>query len=202
MKKIIAKTISGIFNPLLIPTYGLLILFNSETFYSLLPYEAKKLIFLSIFLSTCIIPLAFIPLFYFQKVINNFEMKTTRERYLPFAVIGILYFIAYMMLGRMGVPNTINNLVLAAAFIIVVILLISIKWKISAHMAGIGGLFGALIVFTFNMNTDFIPYIIATIFVAGLLGSSRMILKLHNPGQIYTGFGTGVVVLITTYLLF
>jgi membrane-associated phospholipid phosphatase len=107
-----------------------------------------------------------------------------------------------MMLGRMGVPNTINNLVLAAAFIIVVILLISIKWKISAHMAGIGGLFGALIVFTFNMNTDFIPYIIATIFIAGLLGSSRMILKLHNPGQIYTGFGTGVVVLITTYLLF
>jgi len=202
MQKIIAKTISGIFNPLLIPTYGLIILFNSETFYSLLPYEAKKIIFLSVFLSTCLIPLAFIPLFYFQRVIHNFEMKTTKERYLPFAVIGILYFIAYMMLGRMGVPDIINNLILAAAFIIVVILAVSIRWKISAHMAGIGGLLGALIIFTFSLKVDFLPYIILTIFIAGILGSSRIILKLHNPEQIYTGFGTGLAVLIITYLLF
>ena len=202
MQRIIAKTISGIFNPLLIPTYGLIILFNSETFYSLLPYEAKKIIFLSVFLSTCLIPLAFIPLFYFQRVIHNFEMKTTKERYLPFAVIGILYFIAYMMLGRMGVPDIINNLILAAAFIIVVILAVSIRWKISAHMAGIGGLLGALIIFTFSLKVDFLPYIILTIFIAGILGSSRIILKLHNPEQIYAGFGTGIAVLIVTYLLF
>jgi len=129
-------------------------------------------------------------------------MKTTKERYLPFAVIGILYFIAYMMLGRMGVPDIINNLILAAAFIIVVILAVSIRWKISAHMAGIGGLLGALIIFTFSLKVDFLPYIILTIFIAGILGSSRIILKLHNPEQIYTGFGTGLAVLIITYLLF
>jgi hypothetical protein len=202
MQKTFAKVISGLFNPLLMPTYGILILFASNTYYSLLPYHAKKVIFIIVFITTCLLPLAFIPLFMYQNLIKSFNMQAIKERIVPFATIGILYLMGYFLLKQMEVPSTIANVMLAGALIILTALLITLKWKISAHMAGIGGLTGAILIFSFNLQTNLIIYLIGAIFVAGLLGTARLILKHHTPNQVYWGFGVGLAVFVLTFLFF
>jgi membrane-associated phospholipid phosphatase len=202
MQKTLAKIISGIFNPLLMPTYGVLILFGSDSYFSMLPYEAKKVVFIIIFISTCLLPLAFIPLFLYQNLIHNFEMKSTQERIVPFATIALLYALGYFLLLQMKVPDTIANVILGGAITIAITLLITLRWKISAHMAGVGALTGTLLVFSYTLKSDLTLFLVLTILAAGLVGTSRMILKFHTPAQIYTGFGLGVAVLILTFTFF
>jgi hypothetical protein len=202
MQKTIAKIISGIFNPLLMPTYGILILFSSDSYFAMLPFDAKKVVFLIVFISTCLLPLAFLPLFLYQRLIHNFEMKSNRERIIPFAAIGLLYLMGYFLLLQMKVPGTIANVVLGGAIAIFFTLLVTIKWKISAHMAGIGALIGALLVFSFTLQSDLILYLVLALFVSGLVGTSRMILKYHTPAQIYSGFVLGLAALVLTFLIF
>jgi len=201
IQKTTAKILSGIFNPLLMPTYSILILFQSDTYFSMLPFEAKKVVFIIVFISTCLLPLAFIPLFLYQNLIRNFEMESNRERIVPFATIGLLYGLGYFLLLQMKVPDTIAHVILGGAITIFITLFITIKWKISAHMAGIGALTGALLVFSFTLKSNLTIFLVAAILVAGLVGTSRMILKFHTPAQIYSGFGLGLAVLILTFTL-
>ncbi len=202
MTKLIAKIISIVFNPLLMPTYGLLILLNSDTYFAMLPFQAKKVIFIIVFITTCLLPLAFLPLFMYQNLLKSFEMETIKERIVPFATIGILYFIGYLIMYQMDIPSTLANILLAGTITIFIALLITLKWKISAHMAGIGALTGAILAFSYILETNFIIFLLGAIFIAGLLGTSRLILKHHTPTQIYAGFGLGLTVLVLTFVFF
>jgi membrane-associated phospholipid phosphatase len=202
MSKLLAKIISIIFNPLLMPTYGLLILLNSETYFSMLPFHAKKVIFIIVFITTCLLPLAFLPLFMYQNLLKDFEMPTIKERIIPFSTMTILYFMGYLILNQMDVPSTIGNVLLAGAITILIMLLITLRWKISAHMAGIGALTGAIIVFSYYLKTNLVIFLLGSIFIAGLLGTSRLILNHHTPTQIYSGFGLGLTVLVLTFVFF
>lgn len=202
MNKTLAKIVSIVFNPLIMPTYGLLILFSANTYFSLLPFEAKKAIFLTIFISTCLLPLAFIPLFMYQKLINNIDMEDKKERLIPYSVIAVLYFLSYFMMEQMGVPETILKVILAAGLLLVTIILITLKWKISTHMAGIGGLAATLITFSLILKANFLVFLIITLIAAGMLGTARITLKLHSPLQIYAGFSLGALMIALTFLVF
>ncbi len=201
MQKIIAKFISIVFNPLLMPTLGVLILLNSPTYFSLLPGDAKKIIMLTIIISTFLLPISFLPLFIYQNIIQTISMKNRKERIVPFAVIFIMYAISYYLLRNMGVPATINNVILGGASTILFLTLLTLRWKISAHMAGIGALTGVLCIFSFFLKANFLPYIMLSILIAGFIGTSRIILKAHTPSEIYTGYGLGVVMVIATFLI-
>ena len=72
-------------------------------------------------------------------------------------------------------------------------LIINIRWKISAHMIGIGGLTGALLCISILLEVYITPYLVYALLIAGLIGSSRLILKAHTPLQIYVGFAVGVI---------
>ena len=72
-----------------------------------------------------------------------------------------------------------------------ILFLLSFKWKISAHTLGIGGLTGALIAISFRLNVNLEYFIIATIIVSGIVGYSRLKLKTHEQYQIYIGWLTG-----------
>lgn len=194
MFKFLAKTFSILFHPLLLPTIGIIILFNSGSVLEYLPFQAKKIILLVVAVSTLILPLTFVPFFIFQKIIKNVQMENNRERIIPFFVTSALYIFCYYLLLRLGAPQTILKFMLAASTIVVILFLFSFKWKISAHMMGIGGLTGALIAISFRLGVNLEYFIIGTIFVSGLIGFSRLSLKTHTPCQIYTGWLVSVFV--------
>ena len=50
----IAQLLSLLFHPLLIPTYGFLLLMNSDFYFAMLSFEAKKLLLLIIFTQTTV----------------------------------------------------------------------------------------------------------------------------------------------------
>ncbi|MBI9054638.1 MAG: hypothetical protein JEY96_12520 [Bacteroidales bacterium] len=202
MNKTFPKILSILLHPLLFPSIGILILFNSGSILEFLPFEAKKIILLIVALSTIILPLTFVPFYIYQKIIKNVQMDHSKERLIPFFVTFVLYTFCYYLLMRLGAPQTIANFILVGAVSVLVLFGVSFKWKISAHMVGIGGLTGALIAISFILYVNLDYFIMATIGLSGLLGYSRLKLDKHEPYQIYLGWIIGIFISLFILLLF
>ena len=131
MEKQLAKWVSVIIHPLIMPTIGIVILLNSGIYVSVLPWEIKKLIYLMVFLGTFLIPICLIPFFLFQKIIGNIEMSKRKERIIPLLITSLFYFFTYFIFVKVQVYLLLQLFILGAAITIFVTLIITVKWKIS-----------------------------------------------------------------------
>lgn len=192
--KITAKVISYVFHPLIMPIIGLLIIFNTESYINYtVSQELKQAVLILVGTSTFIIPILISILLLNRKIINSLEMETQQERIIPYCFTIAFYVFTLYMLKQAPIPFFIFNFIIGATLSIIVAFIVNIKWKISAHMIGIGGLFGALLCVSILLEIYITPYLILSLLLAGLIGSSRLILKAHTPSQIYTGFGVGII---------
>jgi urea transporter len=90
--------------------------------------------------------------------------------------------------------NSVKLFIIGGAVSILLSTLINLKYKISAHMVGLGGLLGVLISVSYLIHFDMTPYYIITIVVAGIVAFARLFLNEHKPAQIYLGFFLGLIV--------
>ncbi|WP_430811539.1 MULTISPECIES: PAP2 family protein [unclassified Carboxylicivirga] len=191
---ILSKILSTLFHPMMIPTLGLFIIFNVGGHYAYLPVDHKRVVYLIVLLSTCILPLSLIPLFMLTGVIKSIYMKTRKERILPTTLTGIFYCLGYFFLSRINiVPSFINGFMLATIVTIAVALIITLFWKISMHMIGIGGLTGAILALAIRFGIDAWMIFSAVLLISGLLGSSRLYLNAHTTAQVHVGYLLGAV---------
>lgn len=205
MKDRIAKLISYLFHPLVLPVYAVLLMFFLPSWLSGYHYEYKKTITLIVFLLNLIIPTLILLILLNLRVIRSLTLYRRKERYIPYAVIAFFYTSAYIVMVHLplGIPTNISNFILIADIIIVVLMLLNFKFKISAHMAGIGGFFSFFYVFLlkevfsdtlftlFNIDFTVLFFIIFLVILSGIIASARLHLNDHNPLQIVTGFFVG-----------
>jgi membrane-associated phospholipid phosphatase len=69
-------------------------------------------------------------------------------------------------------------------------------------MVGMGGMTGLIVYLIIHMQVNLEFYLIIAILVAGLVGTSRLILKAHKPFEIYSGFIIGWIVVFSIMLIF
>ncbi len=184
------------------PTIGIFILFNSGSHLTLINFEVKKVIFLITFTSTCILPLLFLPFFIYRNLIKSLKMESSKERIYPLSVVIIFYFFAYYTIQVLPISDFISSFLLGSFIAVFILFLITLKWKISAHMTGIGGILGLLIGFSIRLNLDLQFFIITTFLIIGLLGYSRLKLNEHNPAQIYSGIILGFLSVFLTIFFY
>ena len=197
----VSKAISFIYHPLIIPTLGMLVLFNSGTYLSYLPFDMKKWILVIVFLLTYVVPLASIPFFLYHQMINNVQMGTRKERYIPLILSLILYTFCYYMIKRISIPPIYHAFLFSSLLSVVVTVLITIKYKISIHMVGAGGLTALIGFLAFYLKVDLQFYLGTAVVLAGLTGTARIILKAHTPDEVYIGFLTGFAVVLLTLVI-
>lgn len=196
-----AQVISVIFHPLLIPTIGFLLLLNSGFYFALLPWTVKKFILMVVFLSTCVLPaLSILILSVSPKFDINMEKST--DRVLPMMISSIFYYIGYLILDRLPILPIFNLFLIASILVQTALIIVSLKWKISAHSAAIGGLIGGVSALSFRLHENLVLVLSLLIIAAGLVGTARLILNKHDSWQVYAGFLTGLLIigLIVTFI--
>lgn len=196
----IASVISYIFNPLIMPTIGIFVMFSTNSLMVYQPPEIKRAVYLIVFLSTFVLPFSFIPFFLYNKLISGIMMKNRKERIIPLIVTSIMYIFAAFLIYRIPVAVFLKKFIIAVAINVLLVLIVSLRWKISVHMVGVGGLVGLIVSLSLYDRSNILYFLIASIILAGLIGSSRLQLEAHNPPQVYAGFLQGLIV-VTTFLL-
>ncbi len=202
MEKKIARIGSFLLHPLLMPSLGLLFIFNSGTYMSFMAFQVKKLIFLIVAAGTLLIPLAFIPLLMYQRAAFDIRMTGKKERMIPLFITTVLYGFCYLLIRRVPIPASVHAFVLGCAFSVALVSVISVKWKISAHMAGAGGVTGLLLYLSFVHHVNLLLYLILAVVISGVAGYSRLRLEEHDEAQVYVGYLTGLATVGVSMLVY
>ena len=151
-EKNLATIFSYLFHPLLMPTYGFTFIFFSTNYISdVTPLNLKVVILSVTFIFTFLLPSVNAFILLKMGRIKSLEMETSAERVIPFSTTAIYYFALFYLFHHANFPDFykvtvidfLNILNLGAAISILLTLIINFKWKISAHLIGIGGLTGA-----------------------------------------------------------
>lgn len=199
--KILAKALLFIFHPFAIPTYGLSIIYFNLPEYEYYTNRLNNIFFGIIVVSTFVLPAMFVLLMTATKNINH-NLMHNRDRMLPFIFSAFSIYMGAQLIGKLPLPGIFRLLMLAGCLLLIILFIITTKWKISEHMAAIGGLTALLISITLRYGTSFIPFIISSIAISGLLGTSRIYLNKHQPAQVYAGFLTGFTVIFSIVYYF
>ncbi len=191
----IAKIISFVFFPLLMPIYATFLLFNMKLFtYYPTPYvtEAKRTIFLFGIVLPCV---SFIILKVF-KAISDLRLPRKEERVIPYLSIAFCYLCCAYLLLRAAMPLWVVNLVISVAFVISVESIISKYWRISGHASSMGMLVGSIAVSGYCTYTNVCPMICYFLLLTGIVGCARMYLNRHTSEQLMAGFVFGAASMV------
>ncbi|MGD0423530.1 MAG: hypothetical protein ABSA92_08750 [Candidatus Bathyarchaeia archaeon] len=180
-----ASVISAIFNPAVTAAFTFLILL----------YPMQSIQTFLMLMATCVtfgtmIPLVMMLQLTKSGVISDFNVSERKERTRPFVGAAASYLAGGGVLLLMKAPIIIIALMLCYAGNTVIMLLITLRWKISIHASGVAGPTTALV---YSIGTWAAVFFILLIPV----GWARMQLKAHTPWQILVG---ALVTAIATWL--
>lgn len=201
-KKIIiaARVMSLVFTPFYLPTVGLLALF-SLSYLSLLPFGYKLQVMGIVYFFTILLPTLLIHIYRRHQRWTLIDIGRRERRMVPYVLSILCYFTCVYIMKQIHIPHFMSSIVIAALGIQIVCAVINAWWKISTHTAAIGGVVGAIFVFAAIFGFNPIPWLCITILLAGLLGTSRMVLRQHSLAEVVVGFIVGVVVGMTLLLI-
>lgn len=197
---IIAKIISGVVHPMLMPLFGTWVLINLPSGFSSENEPALRLyILLTVALCTLVLPSISIGILKFSGKIKSVSLNDQSDRRLPFIFTGIFYTLCYVQILRIPMAaayfpySMIYPLMLGATISVVLALLVNHWFKISIHMMAVGGVCGSVITISLLTGLPLTNLIIALLAMAGLTGFARLQLNAHTPAQVYTGFLAGAL---------
>ena len=191
----IADKISVITNPPIIAIPLFLIIcvvlsfengeFNVSKFIVL---ELISLVFASI------LPMAII-IYWAKKLNTDKDISNRTDRFTPLIVGVISYFIGFLISLTVNMSNFLTILLLCYSVNTFIVMLITVKWKISVHTTGLSGPIGALILLIGPFGAIFgILY--------PILIWSRVLLKKHTLAQAIAGAVQGFFLTIIEMYLF
>jgi len=198
MRKI-AAFISAIAHPLMMPLLAVFIAFNFDWYLAgRLVSDQENIIYLIIAMSTIAFPGLNILLLKWYGVVSSLSMPIRKERSAPFISTLFFFGLGYYLLRKGNLPVPLYSIYLGCCLVLLVLILINFRWKISIHAAGIAGVVGSTIgLFQIHDFSNF--WLVAILIaIAGLTLSSRLILSAHTPTEVYAGAVVGFAMTYAT----
>ena len=197
-----AKIISVVFHPLLMPVYGLAIIFSAPTLFGYLPFNVKRLLILIMLVNNVLLPLSLLPFFIHRNIISSWTIIERKERNIPLIISTLLYCTTTFIIFRFPVPVFLKSFIFGASILSLIVTVINFWWKISLHSVGAGALISLVLILSMKMLTPLEWYLIPVVIITGLVLSSRLKLNLHSPAQVWIGLFTGFFGLYLFMMLF
>ena len=181
-----------LFTPFYLPIIGITLLFLFS-YLNMFPWSYKIQVLLMVYLFTVMLPALLIHVYRRYQGWNLIELGHREKRMIPYILSIISYFTCVYVMERLHMPHFMGSIIVAALAVQIVCALINIWWKISTHTAAIGGVAGALFAFSYYLGFNPVWWLCLVIIVAGMVGTSRMILRQHSLSQVVGGFAVGFI---------
>lgn len=205
-------------HPLFMISYVLLILLTYNPYLFGMGKDGQGLLLISVVMLTIFFPLLAVGMMKALDMISSIEMATRKERVGPLIATSIFYLWLYINIkDNTGVSEAFSFFVLGTVIALFTAFFINNFSKISLHAVGMGGLIaGTFLIrqyFTYDAATlslgalgDYRVHInvilIAVIILAGLVASSRLLLKAHKMSDITGGVLVGIISQVIAFMIF
>lgn len=199
MNDSLAKILTIVFQPLLVPMYGLLMLIPLPNFYGYNMYIKLVVVGIAILLMV-VLPVLWYFMLVKLGVITTPQASDRRERVWAY-VFTLLCYAGTAAFFYAVESYTIAHLITMAAASLATVLVINFFWKISAHATGVSGLLGATLYMAFAYGAYNPALYVALIMICGFVCSARLQLDAHTPLQLFAGTILGFTFMLPLPLL-
>ena len=168
----VARVTSMVFTPFSIPFLSFLVLFLFS-YLRIMPIQYKLIVLGIVYCFTILTPT--ITIFLFRKI-NGFarqELSERKKRYVPILLTIISYVFCLLMMRKLNIPWYMTGIIFVSLVISIICILVNLKWKLSEHMAGMGGIIGGLVSFSALFSYNPVVWLCLFILIAGILGSAQ-----------------------------
>ena len=190
------KSISYIFNPILMPLAGSIIYFITAPRF--IPENIIQAKILGLLIITVLIPIV---LYFFLKntgIITSIHLEEAKQRKIPLLLQSLLLFMALkMIIDQYNYPELYFFFLGALLSSLSAIFMIFFGIKVSLHMIGSGAVMMFTIVLSIHFEINLTLLIAAIIIVNGLVATSRLHYKAHSNLELFLGFFFGILPQLT-----
>lgn len=122
-------------------------------------------------------------------------LNTRTERTIPYLISALSYGACAWALYGTNAPSWLWLFPIGGMAAVVINLLLNFKWKISAHMAAMGGLTALVFRMAHDRliapDVNFLWVAIIVVLATGLVGTARIYLERHTLLQVIAGAASG-----------
>ena len=195
--RVIAKIISYIFHPIFIPVYLCWFVIKTQSYLFAAFSSWEKTVFILRFgVMYAMFPLVSVLLMKAVGFVSSIQLKTQRDRIIPYVVCMIYYWWMWYVLHNQSFPREFTILSFAIFLASIGGLMGNISMKVSMHAMAAGIMVAFVIMLGFSQEISFGIYISLAILLAGIICTSRFIASDHIPREIYGGLLIGILSLI------
>lgn len=197
---ILSRFVSWIFHPVFMPVAMVIFLsFISPENVRALDNNQKMQWLGNIIVNTLFFPMVATFLMKALGFIESIHMRNAKDRIIPLIATMIFYFWAYQVFKNINSPFLLRVFLLGNFWGLILVFLVNIFLKISMHTAAAGGAIGIVIVCTIIGKVNIIFPLLGVVFIAGLIGTARIILKAHKQIEIWIGYFVGILAQVAAY---
>ena len=128
-------------------------------------------------------------------MISDLDVRKRSERIWPFLLVLGYFSLAYGLTisgpNKLVVPAFYQRILLSLVIAMASAWVVTLKFKISMHMLAQGGLMALYLRIGFALHCIDLRWVSILILAAGLVGWSRLHLKVHKPLELYLGYALG-----------
>lgn len=193
------KVISTLFHPIVIPTLGVLLYF---IFVSHTVSKNQQLLILGlVFAVTYIVPLLALILLKALSLIEDFQVKTIKERRFPVIFMIVLFYLLGNTLVSLPMLRDLGFLFYGTSLsLFCIYLLFSFQLKSSLHLVSMGNAVSFFLIISHTYSLSILPVIMILILFSGILASSRLYLKAHTSKELVLAFFIGMISQLVVFL--
>lgn len=156
------------------------------------------------FICTALVPIVAVLVMFKIGIITEWSMNKRADRAIPQVFTVMVYAtVCYLLMYQLKVTPLLSLAMLITTISVLIITIVTVFWKISAHSAGISGIIGMVAALQLKQPQENTLYVLlGSIILTGAVMTSRMILKVHTPLQVFLGFTLGVSISFISVYIF
>lgn len=189
---VLATSVSWLLVPLMMPVYGMLLIF-SLSILDIAPAGIRTVFTLIVAAFNLVVPAILVWMLKKMGVVQDLGLNERRERLVPYLITVACMGATGFFMWYKGAPLWVAMFFAGGALAGLVNAVVNLRWKISAHAAGVAGIVALLV----RIIKDGYPepaamvWLVVSILAAGLLGSARIWLGRHTVWQVLAGYAVG-----------
>ena len=192
---ILSRTLSILMHPLFMPTYGMsMYMATMHTRWHEFPTIYIWVGIIGTFVLTSLIPIGLIYLLWKRGSISSMHIDNAKERTTPYIYALISFgFWCYFVVDVIQLPLVWTCVAIGATVALLIVTIINHWWKISAHLTGMGGLFGGICSIALYYSIFPIALICCVLVISLFVMYARLHLNAHTPLQVVCGYLLGIL---------
>jgi hypothetical protein len=200
--RLMATIVSYVCHPIFLPTVMSLVLYKlMPVSFKGIPDQILKFRLASIILVTLFFPLLSVLLMKALGFVESIYLRTSKDRIIPLIASMTFYFWAYQVFSHFpDTPVSLKVLLLGCFWGMILLFMASIFFKVSMHTTAAGGMLGLMIMLLYLSPVNMMAPFFASLIIAGIIGTARLVLHEHTPAEIWMGYIIGLVAQLGAWL--